>query len=159
MSLVVPEPQRLLEQWAEKYRERYRWRLRSSFQTNNPFGRTLEDINPGLKSIITTPYLFSGAIAASDAPFVDIDQVEIFLIAGASDRQLRELKSEPDAGPKLRFTYPYDDGVFMYSRRVSEAPLASAIQVYLDLYARGGRDFKQAEYLLANFIRPRWGKA
>jgi len=39
--------------------------------------------------------------------------VEIFfLLAGAGDRQLRELKSEPNAGPKLRFTYPYDDGVF-----------------------------------------------
>lgn len=159
MSLVVPEPQRLLEQWAEKYRERYRWRLRSSFQTNNPFGRTVDDINPGLTSMITTPYVFSGAIAASDAPFVDIDQVEIFLIAGGGDRQLRELKSEPNSGPNLRFTYPYDDGVFMYSRRVSRAPLASPIQVYLDLYARGGRDFKQAEYLLVNIIRPRWGTA
>jgi len=62
----VPEPRRLLEQWAEKYRKRYGWRLRSSFQTNNPFGRTLEDINPGLKSMITTPYVFSGAMAASD---------------------------------------------------------------------------------------------
>ena len=29
--------------------------------------------------------------------------------------------------------------------------------MYLDLYARRGRDFKQAEYLLANIIRPRWG--
>ncbi len=82
-----------------------------------------------------------------------------FLLAGAGDRQLRELKSEPNAGPKLRFTYPYDDGVFMYSGRVSQAPLSSPIQVYLDLYARGGRDFKQAEYLLANIIRPRWGTA
>jgi hypothetical protein len=111
MSLIVPEPQRLLEQWAEKYRERYRWRLRSSFQANNPLGRELSDINQGLQSTITTPYIFSGAIAASDAPFVDIDQVEVFLAVSSDDRKLRELKSEPNPGPKFRFTDPYDGGV------------------------------------------------
>jgi hypothetical protein len=67
-SLIVPEPQRLLQQWAEKYRERYRWRLRRSFQENNPFGRDLTQINQALQSLITTPYVFSGAMAAADFP-------------------------------------------------------------------------------------------
>lgn len=158
-SLIVPEPQRLLQQWAEKYRERYRWRLRSSFQANNPFGRDLTQINQALQSLVTTPYVFSGAMAAADAPFVDIDQVEVFMLAGSEDRKLRELRNEPNVGPKLRFTYPYDEGVFMYSRLVAKTPLASPIQAYLDLFARGGRDFKQADYLLANVIQPRWGAA
>lgn len=158
-SLIIPEPQRLLQQWAEKYRERYRWRLRSSFQTNNPFGRDLAQINQALESIITTPYIFSGAMAATDAPFVDIDQVEVFILAGSDDRKLRDLQNRPNVGPKFRFTYPYDEGVFMYSRRVGNARLTSSIQAYLDLFARGGRDFKQAEYLLANVIHPRWGAA
>ena len=158
-SLIVPEPQRLLQQWAEKYRERYRWRLRSSFQANNSYGRDLTQINQALQSLITTPYVFSGAMAAADAPFVDIDQVEVFILAGSEDRKLRELRNEPNVGPKLRFTYPYDQGVFMYSRLVAKIPLASAIQAYLDLFARGGRDFKQAEYLLANVIQPRWDAA
>lgn len=43
-KVFVPEPSRLLGQWAEKYKERYRWRLRSSFQTGNPFGTDLVDI-------------------------------------------------------------------------------------------------------------------
>jgi hypothetical protein len=158
-SLILPEPQRLLQQWAEKYRERYRWRLRRSFQANNPFGRDLTQINQALQSLITAPYVFSGAMAAADAPFVDIDQVEVFLLADSENRKLRELRNEPNAGPKFRFIYPYDEGVFMYSRRPAKAPLASPIQTYLDLFARGGRDFKQAEYLLANFIQPRWGAA
>ena len=158
-SLIVPEPQRLLQQWAEKYRERYRWRLRRSFQANNPFGRDLTQINQALQPLITTPYVFSGAMAATDAPFVDVDQVEVFILAGSEDQKLRELRNEPNAGPKFRFIYPYDEGVFMYSRRPAKAPLASPIQTYLDLFARGGRDFKQAEYLLANFIQPRWGAA
>jgi hypothetical protein len=156
-SLIVPEPQRLLQQWAEKYRERYRWRLRSSFQTNNPFGRDLAQINQALELLITAPYIFSGATAATDAPFVDIDQVEVFISVGSDDRKLRELQDGPNVGPRFRFTYPYDEGVFMYSRRVGKTPLASPIQAYLDLFARGGRDFKQAEYLLANVIQPRWG--
>jgi len=35
-------------------------------------------------------------------------------------------------------------------------PKVSNIQAYLDLYARGGRDFKQADYLLEKAIAPRW---
>ena len=59
----------------------------------------------------------------------------------------------------LRFIYPYDDGVFMYSKRVGKALVASGVQAYLDLYARGGRDLKQAEVLLSNSIQRRWGAA
>jgi hypothetical protein len=61
----------------------------------------------------------------------------------------------PDS-PKLRFIYPYDEGVFLYSRRESSFPKVSNIQAYLDLYARGGRDLKQADVLLENAIEPRW---
>jgi hypothetical protein len=38
-------------------------------------------------------------------------------------------------------------------------PRVSNIQTYLDLYARGGRDLKQAEYLLENVIAARWKTA
>ncbi len=48
-SIMVPEPRRLLLAWAEKYKERYRWRLRNSFETANPFGAALSQINNGLK--------------------------------------------------------------------------------------------------------------
>jgi hypothetical protein len=33
--------------------------------------------------------------------------------------------------------------------------LVSNLQAYLDLYAREGRDLKQADYLLSNAIEPR----
>ncbi|MBI4481385.1 MAG: hypothetical protein HY652_00705 [Acidobacteria bacterium] len=155
-AVVVPEPRRLLEQWAEKYKERYRWRLRSSFQTNNPFGYDLVTISQGLKQLIPGPYAFSGAAAAAETPFVDLDIVDVFLLAAESDVRLRNLKSQPGTGPTLRFTYPFDVGVFMYLKIVREAPVVSAIQAYLDLYARGGRDLKQAEYLLTNAIERRW---
>ena len=79
-NIVVPEPTRLLSQWAEKYKERYRWRLRSSFQAPNPFGRDLQAISVGVQRIATGTYAFSGAMAASiQAPFVDIEVIDIFL--------------------------------------------------------------------------------
>lgn len=159
-DIVVPEPSRLLQQWAEKYKERYRWRLRRSFQTNNPFGRDLQSISEGLKQLGSSGYAFSGAIAASiEAPFVDIDVIDIFLALTDTDAKLRSLKSQPGMGPALRFTYPYDEGVFMYSKQIGNALLVSGVQTYLDLYARGGRDLKQAEFLLSNSIQPSWGAA
>jgi hypothetical protein len=159
-AVIVAEPVRLLQQWGEKYKERYRWRLRSSFQTGNPFGGDLADIAEGVGSAIQGAYAFSGAIAAaSDAPFVDIDLVDIFVLNGQLGAELRDLKSRPNTGPKLRFITPYDAGVFMYSKQVGTALVVSPIQAYLDLYARGGRDLKQAEYLLNNVIQPKWRSA
>jgi hypothetical protein len=49
--------------------------------------------------------------------------------------------------------------VFLYARRDASLPRVSNIQAYLDLYARGGRDLKQADYLLDNAIAPRWKAA
>jgi hypothetical protein len=46
----------------------------------------------------------------------------------------------------------------MYSRDVKGVTIASDIQIYLDCYARGGRDSKQAEYLLSNVIEKTWNK-
>jgi hypothetical protein len=159
-DIVVPEPLRLLQQWAEKYKERYRWRLRRSFQTNNPFGRDLQSITEGLKQLGSSEYAFSGAIAASiEAPFIDIDVIDIFLASTDTDAKLRNLKSQPGMGPALRFIYPYDEGVFMYSKQIGKALVVSGVQAYLDLYARGGRDLKQAEFLLSNSIQPSWGAA
>ncbi len=49
--------------------------------------------------------------------------------------------------------------MFLYARRDASLPRVSNIQAYLDLYARGGRDLKQADYLLDNAIAPRWKAA
>ena len=79
-------------------------------------------------------------------------------MAGEADAKLRSLKFQREAGPALRFIYPYDDGVFMYSKRVGKPIVVSGLQAFLDLYARGGRDLKQAEFLLSNSIQRRWGR-
>jgi len=68
-------------------------------------------------------------------------------------------KQGQSTGPKLRLIYPYDAGVFLYCRREGDVPIVSNLQAYLDLYARGGRDLKQADYLLSSAIEPRWRAA
>ncbi|MCL5287368.1 MAG: hypothetical protein M1453_05160 [Acidobacteria bacterium] len=155
-TILVPEPGRLLTEWAERYKERYRWRLRSSFQTSNPFGPKLSDIAEGLRPVIASWYAFTGAAAAIEAPFVELDKIDVFVTESDPSQKLRELNLGRGAGPKLRFIYPYDIGVFMYSRIETSIPAVSNIQAYLDLYARGGRDLKQADFLLNNAIVPRW---
>jgi hypothetical protein len=159
--IVVPEPRRLLIEWAEKYKERYRWRLRSSVEVSNPFGVTMSEISEGLKPLIREPYAFTGAAAAADAPFVDLlGRIEVFLLPDKKDdRRLRQLDQRPGLGPRLRFIDPYDSGVFMYANLDVAIPRVSNIQTYLDLYAQGGRDLKQADYLLDNAIEPRWKAA
>jgi hypothetical protein len=160
-AIVVPEPARLLQQWADKYKERYRWRLRSSFQTGNPFGSNLTKIADGIGPLLQGAYAFTGAIAATkDAPFIDIDIVDVFAAGGAADAMgLRSLKSQASSGPPIRIITPYDAGVFMYSNLLERALVVPPVQAYLDLYARGGRDLKQAEYLLDNVIQRQWRSA
>lgn len=160
-AIIVPEPRRLLLEWAEKYKERYRWRLRSAFETSNPLGKTLTEINAGLQPLLRSPYAFTAAAAATDAPFIDLDRIDVFLLLNHDDAKLRKLDERPAPvkGPQLRFIYPYDEGVFLYSRADASVPRVSNIQAYLDLYARGGRDLKQADYLLDNAIAPTWKAA
>jgi hypothetical protein len=163
-QMLVPEPRRLLAQWAEKYKERFRWRLRSSFLTSNPYGSDVDTVGQCLRNEFRQlPFAFTGvAAAAARAPYLDAETVDIFLPNAASESELRSLDRRQSRKPRLRFVYPYDSGVFMYSQRskpVAGVPLVSDIQAYLDLYAQGGRELKQAECLFDKVIQPRWAPA
>ena len=158
-AVLVPEPRRLLLKWAEKYKERYRWRLRSSFELPNPFGGGLSRISEQLREQVGGVYAFTAAAASVVAPFVELDRVDIFFGGAESGARWRQLAERESAGPKLRLIDPYDMGVFLYSRREGGVPVVSNLQVYLDLYGRGGRDLKQADYLLSNTIEPCWRAA
>lgn len=163
-QLLVPEPRRLLIQWAEKYKERFRWRLGNSFETSNPYGSDVNTIGQSLRNEFRQlPFAFTGvAAAAVRAPYLDAGTVDICLPNAANTSALRSLDGRQSREPRLRFIYPYDAGVFMYSQEskpVAGVPLVSDIQAYLDLYAQGGRELKQAEYLFGKVIQPRWAAA
>ncbi len=157
--MLLPEPGRLLLRWAEKYKERYRWYLRRSFKAMNPFGEDLRGVAEGLRELTgSAGFAFTGAAAAAvSAPFVDLETIDVFVEERAAGEKLRTSAPRPGAAPGLRVIYPYDIGVFMYGAARGGIPCVSDVQAFLDLYARGGRDMKQADYLLANVIEPRWG--
>lgn len=187
-KIIVPEPARLLRQWAEKYKERYRWRLRDAVEVANPFGTDINAISETLRPSVSVPFAASGAAAVADAaPWVEADVVDLFTPQpisnpGSLTRRMMSIDGEGfgdgtgfgagsgggrglgdgteygdrRSGPPLRFIVPYDPGIFMYCRRKGTALEVSLVQAYLDLYARGGRDLKQAEHLLEQAIAPRW---
>jgi hypothetical protein len=156
-AVLIPEPERLLKVWADKYRERYRWRLRQSFRLKKPLGKKLNAVSRLLRKADVGPFVITGSAAASlRAPFVDVETVDIFLPALRVARPKTELLPSATEGPEIRFIEPYDFGVFLYASIEDGIPVVSNIQAYLDLYALGGRDQKQATYLLENVIEPRW---
>jgi hypothetical protein len=185
--VLVPEPRRLLTMWAQEYKDRYRLYLRRSFKIPNPFGPDLKAVRKALDGLLKPGcYAFTGAAAASvTAPFVDVDPIDLYISDQAGAESLRASiprtvlgaewrggvpppqwasrwevpsgKQEASIGPDLRVIYAFDDGVFMYSSLKDAIPVVSDIQAYLDLFARGGRDLKQADYLLQTRIEPMWG--
>ncbi|MGD1104453.1 MAG: type IV toxin-antitoxin system AbiEi family antitoxin [Terriglobia bacterium] len=159
-SILVPEPQRLLSKWAQEYKDHYRRYLRRSFTVPNPFGAHLETVQHDLDTVhnLKDCYAFTGAAASSlAAPFVDVDTIDLYVSDEARGENLRKSVSpKTSVGPELRVIYPFDAGVFLYSHRTGRIPVVSYIQTYLDLFARGGRDLKQADHLLQSRIEPMW---
>jgi hypothetical protein len=156
-AALVPEPERLLRVWADKYRERYRWRLRQSFRLKKPLGKKLNAVSRVLREAGLKSFAITGSAAASlRAPFVDIETVDIFLPCLSAARLTTEQLPPAAEGPVVRFIEPYDLGVFLYAAIEDGIPVVSNIQAYLDLYARGGRDQKQADYLFQKTIEPMW---
>lgn len=162
MKILVPEPKQLLFQWAEKYQQRYNWMRRSSWICNNPFGFDLKESLNGLKAQFSNAeFVVTGSAAASlTAPFVNIDRIDVYIMNSNAYDELRKFATtvEKGKGPDFLFFIPYDEGVAMYVQRIDTINTASNIQAYLDCYARGGRDAKQAEYLLTNIIEKEWAK-
>ncbi len=156
-SVLVPEPRRLLSRWAQKYKDHYKRYLRRSFTVPNPIGTHLESVQQDLDTRYNLKhcYAFSGAAASNlAAPFVDVDTIELYVSDAVRGENLRKsLSQERGVGPDLRVIYPFDAGVFLYSHLTGGIHVVSYIQTYLDLFARGGRDLKQADYLLEERIQ------
>lgn len=156
--ILVTEPRRLLTIWAQEYKDRYRRYLRRSFKVPNPFGPGLKEVRQALDRLLKPGcYAFTAAAAASvTAPFVDVDPIDLYISGEAGAQNLRASTSGASLGPDLRVIYAFDAGVFIYSSLKDGIPVVSDIQAYLDLFARGGRDLKQADYLLQAQIEPMW---
>jgi hypothetical protein len=160
MKILIPDPRQLLFRWAEKYQARYQWMQRSFWAGKNPFGFDIKSSFSGLSAMFPdlSAVVTSSSAANIIAPFVNVDRIDVFIIPDLGSPDLRQLNNEQGIGPDFLFMPPYDTGVFMYAREIDSVRIASDIQIYLDCYARGGRDAKQAEYLLTNIIEKQWNK-
>jgi DNA-binding HxlR family transcriptional regulator len=158
--VVLAEPERLLQRWAEKYRERSRGYLRGAVTLPNPFGNDVQYVARVLRrEAAGARFAFTGAAAAAAmAPVADLDVIELYADHPAeAARFFTILPEHPSDFPVvLRCLRPYDGGVFMYGQVVGDVPVVSDIQTYLDLLARGGRDAKQAEYFFQKVVRAHW---
>ena len=160
-QIVVSEPRQLLFRWAEKYQEWYKKQRFNSWTIKNPFGFDIVSSIIGLKSRFPSlDYILTGTAAANlIAPFTNVNRIDIFVQRNELDQELKSRNNELKVGPDFLFSYPYDDGVAMYAQEIKGLTVASPIQIYLDCYARGGRDAKQADYLFENVIEKEWNKA
>lgn len=97
---------------------------------------------------------FSGA--ARLAPAVRYQRATIYVSAGietlAEGCGLKRVSS----GSNVTLIDPYDDGVFFGAREVDGAPVASPVQIYLDLMQTKGRGEEAAAAILGEVIKPLW---
>ena len=158
LAILIPEPRYLLSLWAEKYRERYTSIKRSAWTENNPFALDVELSIKGLKMRFPDlDYLVTGTAAANlMAPFVNTDRIDVFIQRNQASLIQRAFRDEQSVGPNFLFLFPDDKGVAMYAQDIKGLKIVSPIQSYLDCYTRGGRDAKQADYLLTERIEKEW---
>ena len=102
-------------------------------------------------------YALSGLSGAFRlAPFVRYHRVTLYLADELNlFVQALDLKSVT-SGDNVMIMTPVDDGVFYGMRRIGETPVASPIQLYLDLYLLGDRGKEAADYILDKVIKPQW---
>jgi hypothetical protein len=158
--ILIPDPRQLLLRWAEVYKDPYKREQRLGWVCDNQFGMDIQSsITRVRERFGDLRFILTGSAAANiDAPYVSIDRIDILVKKETKTEPLRDIARGTKIGPDLFFMYPLDEGAFMYSRELNGIPLASDIQIYLDCYARGGRDTKQADYLLENVLEERWRK-
>jgi len=163
LKILVPDPQRLLLRWADKYRERWKWDRRSAWTSNNPFGYDINIIWKNLRAQYKSlAMLVTGTAAANlTTPYTEVEKVDVFVLKSGINSPTPRFDNNSinkinTRGPDFLFIYPYDSGVIMYSKKVKNVTVTSDVQVFLDCYAKGGRDAKQADYILTEVLENKW---
>ncbi len=159
-EIIVADPKLLLFKWADKYKEMNK-RVSKKFSfSNNPYGT---NVTNAVKQLITELPDFANSILMGStaanivAPYLEIDKIMLYVI-NKNNWEIPEIIDplRQSIGPGFELYYPSDEGVFMYSKEMDGMRIASDIQIYLDCYSKGGRELKQAEYVLENVIKKRW---
>jgi hypothetical protein len=97
---------------------------------------------------------FSGA--ARLAPAVRYPRITAYA-SGDIDALAIRLGLKPvSSGANVTLVEPNDEGVFYGTREIEGAPIASPVQIYLDLIQTKGRGAEAASAILEEVIKPLW---
>lgn len=159
-EIIVNDPKMLLFKWADKYKEMNKRIIKRFSFSNNPYGseivtsvKRLIEALPDFRSSI----LMGSTAANMVAPYLETDKITLY-VSKINNWEIPEVIDQlrNSIGPGFELYYPPDKGVFMYSKEIDGIRIASDIQIYLDCYAKGGRELKQADYVFENVIEKRW---
>lgn len=149
-SAVLP----ILKEWAGNYRmERSTARDYYSLKPIPQMETAIAEASRILQARCALTGL-SGAVRL--APAVRYQRISAYVLGdltGLADRlELRPVSS----GANVTLLDPYDEGVFYGSREVERVPVASPVQLYLDLMQTKGRGEEAASAIVEEVITPAW---
>jgi len=97
---------------------------------------------------------FSGAVRL--APAVRYQRVTAYVLGDLEALADRVGLKPVTSGANVALIAPYDEGVFYGTREVEGAPVASPVQLYVDLSQTKGRGEEAAAAILEEVIKPLW---
>jgi hypothetical protein len=144
----------LLAEWARAYRPERN--LTSEFYSIKPTPEVEAELSALARSQKKQVAFTSFSGAARLAPAVRYQRATAYVADDvdviAQNLGLKRVSS----GANVTLIKPYDDGVFFAAREIEGAPVASPIQLYLDLMQIKGRGEEAAAAILAEVITPLW---
>jgi hypothetical protein len=153
-GVLLTEPWRLLEEWANAYT--YRKNEVRNFYSMKSIPEIESDLakicrEKGIEYALTG---FSGA--ARFAPAVRYNRVMAYIFNTGEDVASSANLKEVSSGANVMLLEPYDEGIFYGTQMIDDIRIASPIQIYLDLKGYKGRGEEAAEVLLRETIKSKW---
>lgn len=150
-GIRVARPKELLEDWSKNYSMR-RSEIHRFWSPLKSAELEAELFAYARKEAL--PYALTGFSAGTIyAPMVI--QPRLFAYCGGDINKLAEaLRLKPvESGENVQLITPYDDGVFIDSRKLYGKPMVSPVQTYLDLIALGGRGGEAAKSIMEQVLK------
>lgn len=152
-GLFLIEPEALLREWAANYDSNKNKRL--LLYTLRDLSQIEQDIAAVCRNLKLRCALTSFSAAARMAGAVRYRRASAFVqdpAAVAADLDAKRV----DTGWNLSLMEPYDNGVFYAVEMIDDIPVASAVQVYLDLSSSRERGNEAADAILERSLKANW---
>lgn len=153
-GLVLREPAKLLEGWAQNY-QFDRNTVRDFYSLDTP-AQIEAKLATACKEAGADYALTGFSSAVRIAPMVRYQRATAYVAASVDDIASRLGLKPVSSGTNVSLIGPYDEGVLAGSRDMGGIRIASAIQTYLDLLSFKGRGEEAAQAVLEQAIKPQW---